>query len=214
MKKYFEVNGIKLRLAHDLNNTTIQRVGLMLSTNVNNDYIAVEKNKIVHYINNLAANNKIKHHRVKTENGVLYFFSDDDVKSYVDFIPTKPDCKLKLVKIQCYNNKENSRLNIPIEISSINDLISLPKGSYQSGSCIYFLCKKQKVVYIGQSTKLFSRLEDHVTKKDFDDVFFFHCPENQLSEIENALITYLKPKYNKTAYNLGDVNLAINLLSI
>lgn len=61
---------------------------------------------------------------------------------------------------------------------------------------IYFLVSENQIVYVGQSTNLFSRLMSHRADKKFDRVLFFKYPREGLTEVENAFIRFLKPKYN------------------
>jgi len=67
---------------------------------------------------------------------------------------------------------------------------------------IYFLIKDGIIVYVGQSKKVFSRIEAHREdpKKDFDAACYFECKENELDIFERVLIQAFWPKYN-TTYN-------------
>lgn len=67
---------------------------------------------------------------------------------------------------------------------------------------IYFLIKDGVIVYIGQSKKVFSRIESHKddSKKEFDSACYFECKEEELDTFEKVLIQAFWPKYN-TTYN-------------
>lgn len=70
------------------------------------------------------------------------------------------------------------------------------------GIGIYFLIKDGVIVYIGQSKKVFSRIEAHRDdpKKDFDTACYFECKEEELDAFEVSLIRAFWPKYN-TVHN-------------
>ena len=59
---------------------------------------------------------------------------------------------------------------------------------------IYFLCKGQEVVYVGQSRNVLQRLYAHDRSKDFDSVLMMPIPEELLNEIEQHWIERIKPK--------------------
>lgn len=65
---------------------------------------------------------------------------------------------------------------------------------------IYFLIKKDVIVYIGQSKKVFHRIETHRDdpNKDFDTACYFECKEEELDTFERVLIYAFRPKYNTT----------------
>lgn len=84
---------------------------------------------------------------------------------------------------------------LPGELRPIEGLLS--KYSMTMG-VIYFLCKDRKVVYVGRSAKLESRIKSHRKRKDFDAAYFMWVPLVGLDEIEEACISTLRPKLNKT----------------
>ena len=60
---------------------------------------------------------------------------------------------------------------------------------------IYFLCREDVVVYVGQSLDVASRIKQHLGKV-FDRAFCLPCPASQLNRVEAAFISLLKPEYN------------------
>lgn len=67
---------------------------------------------------------------------------------------------------------------------------------------IYALWDQGEIVYIGQSTQLYSRLQTHKRTKDFDSFSFFECGNKQEMDIvESNLIIELEPKYNTDISN-------------
>lgn len=63
-------------------------------------------------------------------------------------------------------------------------------------SCVYFLSLNGKVVYVGQSVNLGSRLSEHVRGKTFDSVFYLPVPRNALNDVEGHFIRALRPPLN------------------
>lgn len=63
---------------------------------------------------------------------------------------------------------------------------------------IYFLFRKGRLIYIGQTTNLHSRLSSHVQKK-YDYVRFIECDESQLNEYETRWINrfYIHGKFSE-----------------
>lgn len=74
-------------------------------------------------------------------------------------------------------------------------------SSYKIGSCvgIYFLLMEGEVVYVGQTTKLMSRLYKHQRDgKAFDAFSFIQCKKEELDELEATYIDAFLPVYNRT----------------
>jgi excinuclease UvrABC nuclease subunit len=63
-------------------------------------------------------------------------------------------------------------------------------------SGIYFLCKDNKVVYIGQSKDVTNRVNGHIGFKEFDSVTAMLVPEGLLDEVEKYWIKRIKPELN------------------
>jgi len=68
-------------------------------------------------------------------------------------------------------------------------------------SCVYFLCNKGEVVYIGKTTSLGIRLASHIFNKEFTKTFYIKVPKSELSKTELAFIRILRPKYNEVSKN-------------
>lgn len=65
------------------------------------------------------------------------------------------------------------------------------------GHCIYFLTDDRKVVYIGQTANIKTRLAEHRKNKQFDSYRFIYCSFDKLNIYEERWINKFKPKYNK-----------------
>ena len=61
---------------------------------------------------------------------------------------------------------------------------------------VYFLYKKDEVVYVGQSVDIERRITEHPDKK-FDSFKYIECNVDELDSLEERCIKEIKPKYNK-----------------
>ena len=66
-------------------------------------------------------------------------------------------------------------------------------------SGIYFLCRGDAVVYVGQSGNPGARIEQHTSDKEFDVAYVLPIPPPALNEVERAFIRIIQPKYNNAA---------------
>ena len=82
----------------------------------------------------------------------------------------------------------------PMSICNVLGLAQIPNNSYQPG--VYFLCKDDEVIYVGQSVSIHGRIQSHKQHKDFDRAYLLPIPESELDEIESAFIHFLKPPLN------------------
>jgi len=79
--------------------------------------------------------------------------------------------------------------------------ITLPKYILKNDyriSGIYFLIHKNKIVYIGRTTHLFSRVTQHQIK--WDSVRIIQCSYKECSKYEKRWIKKFMPKYNKNGW--------------
>jgi len=79
--------------------------------------------------------------------------------------------------------------------------------------CVYLLFNGDELIYIGQTSNLKTRVQNHINKnisgKIFDRVFFLVAPEEEdRLLIEKKLIDFYRPKYN------GYTGLECNTLGI
>lgn len=77
-------------------------------------------------------------------------------------------------------------------------------GGWSSFTGVYFLIENDKVVYVGQSLNIFSRVMQHVQNKKFARVAYIPCSQDQLDAIESLYIHALKPKLNGRVHNNPD----------
>lgn len=67
-------------------------------------------------------------------------------------------------------------------------------------SGVYFLVHKERVVYVGQSVNVLSRIQEHKKTKRFDWFTYVPCPAGDLDVLESLYIHFLRPDLN------GDLN--------
>lgn len=107
------------------------------------------------------------------------------------------------VRISYEGPKPESILKVPPRIRMIEGLRDITKYADLSPG-IYFLCRDEEVVYVGQSVSPLSRIAQHKNahggtgdaEKDFNEVYFLPWPKSDLDGIEGALIRALAPEYN------------------
>ena len=66
---------------------------------------------------------------------------------------------------------------------------------------VYFLIYEKKVVYVGQSTNVFSRIFTHVQTKKFDSYVYIPCEKDTLDKLESLYIHLLSPPLNGNLHN-------------
>jgi hypothetical protein len=74
-------------------------------------------------------------------------------------------------------------------------------SKWKRATGVYFLVKGDKVVYVGQSVNVYSRIAQH-QDKDFDRFAFVACDKGLLDNLESLYIHVLKPELNG---NISDV---------
>lgn len=66
---------------------------------------------------------------------------------------------------------------------------------YENQCGVYFLVKSDRVVYVGQSVQIGTRLSDHAKTKDFDRYTYVACSKEKLDVLESLYIHALNPEY-------------------
>jgi len=66
---------------------------------------------------------------------------------------------------------------------------------------VYFLIEEKKIVYVGQSTNVFSRIFTHVQTKKFDSYVYIPCERDMLDKLESLYIHFLSPPLNGNTNN-------------
>ena len=89
---------------------------------------------------------------------------------------------------------------MPESLKSICGRYKLPvfRVNEKGISGVYFLCKDDKVDYVGQSKDIKERIRIHrkEKRKSFDSIFALKLPQELLLKIEETFIVLLCPKYN------------------
>jgi len=86
-------------------------------------------------------------------------------------------------------------------------------GGFDIGSTsgVYFLIYRDKVVYVGQSVDVGSRVRQHVGMKEFDKYAYIPCPQAMLIKLESLYIHVLRPPYNGGTGTFNSVSAPIRL---
>ena len=95
-----------------------------------------------------------------------------------------------------YNMPPEGTAPLPRELVNLKGLRDISNSLFPSG--VYFLVDGDELVYIGQSVNPIARIGSHVTenRKQFTHAFLLPVPEDQLDNVEGALIRFLDPRYN------------------
>jgi hypothetical protein len=89
--------------------------------------------------------------------------------------------------------------NVPVSLREIVGLCDITGEVTRSG--IYFLCRDNAVLYVGQSVNVAVRVAEHCRRYEFDSVLFLPWPGDDLNRIEAALIRALRPPLNGKSSN-------------
>ena len=101
------------------------------------------------------------------------------------------------------NNKMTSGIVKEVEVPYQPKPDNMPhRKKWSTGKiyrpAIYFLFDGDEIVYIGQSINPYSRITQHIKKKNFSHVRFLPCSSRRMNYWEQKLISKYNPKYNKT----------------
>lgn len=123
----------------------------------------------------------------------VYLYNQAEVRRWINENITS--------RIEGRNLPDTIRLTVPAPpvvdmppkaIWNIPHLQQVPKHTYQTG--VYFLCKGDEVVYVGQSINPAIRIATHnQSEKDFDRVYLMPVPESELDDVEGSFIHHLQP---------------------
>lgn len=61
---------------------------------------------------------------------------------------------------------------------------------------VYFLVLEKRIVYVGQSTNVFTRILTHAKSKEFDSYVYIPCKKDMLDKLESLYIHVLSPPLN------------------
>ena len=107
------------------------------------------------------------------------------------------DCYQPEIKfISMYEPPDVTKM--PRELMAIKNIEQLPVYPVGMQPGIYFLCLDDKIMYIGQSTNVNSRIAAHIGegKKSFNSAYFIPYPKSLLDALECILIDKYKPELN------------------
>ena len=88
------------------------------------------------------------------------------------------------------------------DLIDIRQAKSVKRLTIPEKCCVYFLFKKGRLIYIGQSINLLNRLATHThTRLTFDEVYYLEVGGHDttwLNDIERACIINLRPAFNQS----------------
>ena len=134
------------------------------------------------------------------DDGEPYFKINEAVNWAKNNLSTRVKGKSLPVNLRVVTNYERASMNgRPHALRAINNLELYEHQKYPS--CVYFLTLGGKIQYVGQSTFLPSRIQNHEeSAKEFDAVYFIRVPREILDDVEAALIAILDPPLNRQTY--------------
>lgn len=95
------------------------------------------------------------------------------------------------------------------------DAIAARREMLPSVCGVYFLLMGSRVVYVGQSRQMITRISEHMrSNKVFDGWSYITCEQSQLDIIESLYIHFLKPPLNGGSANNGWVPAPLRLSDI
>ncbi len=106
----------------------------------------------------------------------------------------------KLASLQRYHAAAVVHAELTGRTLLTEEEIVAASSSWARSCGVYFLILNGRVVYVGQSVHVFSRINSH-TSKNFDSYAFVPCSEAMLNKLESLYIHVLKPPLNGTAIN-------------
>jgi hypothetical protein len=160
----------------------------------------------------LASLGMVPHWQIEGE----YLFSKQEASQWItDYLTIRVKGELlpNGVNITPILVKEEDRV-IPMALRTLSGhLIPIPVSSQLHAvlSGVYFLCKGDDIVYVGQSKNVAARIGGHLAHKEFDRVFCLRVPLGDLDYVEGEFIRAIKPALNGRSSNgrvLSPVNYA------
>lgn len=73
---------------------------------------------------------------------------------------------------------------------------------------VYFLLRKERIVYVGQSTNVYARLGCHASTggKEFDAQHVIECELGELNWLEALYIVKFRPEYNRDVPDITGIS--------
>ena len=109
-------------------------------------------------------------------------------------------CEIKELRNQLASLKRHELLN-KTSLSLTNKAMLTEKdivkaaSPWETATGVYFLIDEDKVVYVGQSTNVYSRITTHYDKK-FNRFAYIPCDSKSLDGLESLYIHVFRPLFN------------------
>jgi hypothetical protein len=79
---------------------------------------------------------------------------------------------------------------------------------------VYFLIDHSKIVYVGQSVNVFSRMREHSKSKQFSSYAYISCPKEDLDVLESLYIHVFRPPLQGRSAQGNSLSAPISLLRL
>ena len=84
-----------------------------------------------------------------------------------------------------------------IALLAAEDVLATPQAAPTSPG-VYFLIRRGRIMYVGQSINPLCRLGQHAAERNFDSFVVLPCKQEDLSTIEGGYILKFRPPWNKS----------------
>ena len=146
---------------------------------------------------------RLRNKQLKLEQEKVYLESADDLKIKINNLKKELELLEKHAAFAKLSmNLTSKTLLSEAEIVSRSD----PWGRV---SGVYFLIQDQKIVYVGQSLCIFSRIDQHERVKKFNRFAYIPCEKLLLDPLESLYIHYFRPSLN--GYSNGFISAPMQL---
>lgn len=123
------------------------------------------------------------------------YFRHTDIKRWIkENLYTDIDGQKLPVKLFVYSGELREE-PLPKELAGNENICEYVEINIPT--CVYFLIKDNKIVYVGQSVYLPARLGEHKKHKDYDRVLYLPVPQSDLNRVEQEFIKAIDPVLNR-----------------
>ena len=135
----------------------------------------------------------------------------DNKKSIMHFEIQKGRAQLKKHDLEV---AEISRVLTARSLRAEHEIVKKAKSVEEEMLCgVYFLVNDDRVVYVGQSVNVYSRVKTHMAdpRKTFDSWCFIRCEKRMLDVLESLYIHFLQPKQQGKSGNSDQLSTPLTM---